>query len=46
MSLVLISKAITEKDSIRVYCTPQPRPLKKGTFDKNAAINSKGSEDI
>ena len=26
--------------------TPEPRPLKKGTFDSNAAINSEGSGDM
>ena len=26
--------------------TPGPRPLKKGTFDSNAAINSEGSGDM
>ena len=26
--------------------TPEPRPLKKGTFDTNAAINSEGSGDM
>ena len=29
-----------------VYITPEPRPLKKGTFDSNAAINSEGSGDM
>ena len=24
-------------------CTPRPRPLKKGTFNTNGVINSKGS---
>ena len=26
--------------------TPEPRTLKKGTFDSNAAINSEGSGDM
>ena len=26
--------------------TPEPRPLKKGTFDSNTAINSEGSGDM
>ena len=26
--------------------TPEPRPLKTGTFDSNAAINSEGSGDM
>ena len=26
--------------------TPGPRPLKKGTFDTNATINSEGSGDM
>ena len=28
------------------HYTPEPRPLKKGTFDSNAAINSEGSGDM
>ena len=28
------------------HFTPEPRPLKKGTFDTNAAINSEGSGDM
>ena len=29
-----------------LHNTPEPRPLKKGTFDSNAAINSEGSGDM
>ena len=28
------------------FNTPEPRPLKKGTLDSNAAINSEGSWDM
>ena len=32
--------------SVTVLFTPEPRPLKKGIFDTNAAINSEGSGDM
>ena len=39
--------AVKEK-KIQVFLliTPEPRPLKKGTFNTNAAINSEGSGDM
>ena len=30
----------------KMQFTPEPRPLKKGTFDSNAAISSEGSGDM
>ena len=32
--------------AFKSLCTPEPRPLKMGTFDSNAAINSEGSGDM
>ena len=32
--------------NFKAFITPEPRPLKKGTSDSNAAINSEGSGDM
>ena len=35
-----------EMGNLHILVTPEPKPLKKGTFDSNAEINSEGSGDM
>ena len=37
---------VVKKWAQKMSLTPEPRPLKKGTFDTNTVINSEGSGDM
>ena len=46
ISSIKVSIMLRHGTLCNTQSTPEPRPLKKGTFDSNTAINSEGSGDM